>query len=554
MESTVARKRPDAWNLAARWPDWQCGSNALVRYALPVVAVLFAALFLKWLGGLFAVPGVFLIAVVVSALFGGWGPGLVATALATLVFYKVFLPHYFVRDALHLPFVIVPRAIGSFAVGALAVTLLGGAQRRATKSLRLSNSELDRKVRELEGANRVLESEIAERKRIEATLVETARQWRTILDEVGIGFVTLGRDHHFKASNRRFRQMVGYDDDELQNLTPIEITHEDDRRKAEKLWNETLSVPAANDSPQLESDLPHVEMRYRRKDGGLIWVSVIEARIPHGSEDRFVFAIIIDVTERKSTEEGLQLARAELWRLNRIMLLGEMSASIAHEVNQPIAGVVTNASAGQRWLAAEPPDLEEARQALARIVRDGNRAADVIQRVRAAAQKRAGKTERLDINATIREVAALLEAELRKTAIDCDLQLSQSLPGVQADEVQLQQVLLNLVVNAIEAMAGNTGSLRKLTIVTRHDDSGCIAVEVRDTGPGLDADAFDRLFGSFYTTKPEGMGMGLAICRSIIETHGGKISAAPNEPHGAVFRFSLPVGNGALAAEPNARL
>src|ERR1700686_3603776 len=181
-ESAVARKDRDVWNLAARWPAWQCESNALVRYALPVVTVLFATLFLKWLGDLFPVPGVFLIAVVVSALFGGWGPGLLATALATLIFFDLFMPHYFERDALHLPFVIVPRAIGSFDIAALAVTFLGGAQRRATRSLRLSNSELDSKVKELEGANCALENENAERKRAEAAVTESERRWRAIFD------------------------------------------------------------------------------------------------------------------------------------------------------------------------------------------------------------------------------------------------------------------------------------------------------------------------------------------------------------------------------------
>jgi two-component system, LuxR family, sensor kinase FixL len=239
--------------------------------------------------------------------------------------------------------------------------------------------------------------------------------------------------------------------------------------------------------------------------------------------------------------EALRQAQADLARLNRIMLLGEMTSSIAHEVNQPIAAVITNANAGLRWLGARPPDLEEARHALARIVRDGNRASEVIDRVRALTRKVPPRRDRLDLGEVIREVTPLTQAELQRNEVRWQTRIADGLPLVPGDRVQQQQVIINLVVNAVEAMNEVGDRPRELTIVAGRGDSNELFVEVQDTGPGLDQANLDRLFHSFYTTKPEGTGMGLAISRSIVEAHGGRLSAAPNEPHGAVFRFTLPV-------------
>jgi PAS domain S-box-containing protein len=715
-QSAVARKKPDAWNLAARWPDWQSGSNALARYALPVLSVLFAALFLNWMRGLFAVPGVFLIAVVISALFGGWGPGLLATSLATVTFYNFFMPHYFERDALHLPFVIVPRAIGSFGIAALAVTILGGAQRRATRSLRLSNSELDRKVNELEGANRALENENAERKRseqlratqyavtrvlaeadslavagpqvieaickhlewdwaalwtadprgeqlrcdcisnarglqtaefdsasrkmgfvpnqgrvgriwrsgvpdwfadvtregvwfkriseavtaglhgsaavpilldahclgvleffshaprqrdddelhalatigsqlgqfverkrAEAAVFESERRWRNIFDTAGVGIATSGRDCRFTTANRRFQEMLGYTEEELRGLTPFGIAYEDDRAAAEIVRGEVDAFVGNGDrqnaDASVRSAFHQVETRCRRKDGSLIWVNVITSAMPESDDDRFsLAAMIVDITARKRTEEVLEQARAELRRLNRVMLLGEMTASIAHEVNQPISAAITNANAGLRWLDARPPELEEVRQALTRIARDGNRAAAVIDRIRGLTRKRPPHADSLDVNDVVREVIALMHMEIQNASVDCQPSFREPLPDLSLDRVQVQQVFMNLILNAIEAMGAVQDRPRELAVVTGQGDPDHVYVEVRDSGPGFDSESGDRLFQAFYTTKPESMGIGLAICRSIIEAHGGSVTAAPNHPNGAIFRCTLPIG------------
>jgi C4-dicarboxylate-specific signal transduction histidine kinase len=280
--------------------------------------------------------------------------------------------------------------------------------------------------------------------------------------------------------------------------------------------------------------------RYRRKDGEVLWADVTSFVVPAtDSTPAFRGAVVVDITDRKRAEAALQQAQADLARLNRVMLLGEMTASIAHEVNQPIAATVTNAHAGLRWLRAQTPDLEEARQALGRIVRDGSRAGEVIDRIRALVKKVPPRRELLDINEAIRDVIALTEVQQNRVKLQA--RLADDLALVPADRVQLQQVIMNLLVNAVEAMSSVGDGSRELTIASGEDDSNAVFVEVQDSGPGIDPAELDRLFQSFYTTKPDGIGMGLAISRSIIEAHGGRLKAAPNQPHGAVFRFTLPI-------------
>jgi signal transduction histidine kinase len=239
-------------------------------------------------------------------------------------------------------------------------------------------------------------------------------------------------------------------------------------------------------------------------------------------------------------EEALRQAQAELAHANRVMLVGEMTASIAHEINQPLTGVVANAGTCLRYLSAKTPNVEEAREHLRFIARDGKRAAEVIGRIRALVKKVPPRRDLLDINETIREVIALTQNELQKSSVTLQSHLSSGLPLVPADRIQLQQVILNLIVNAIEAMNEVGDGRRELAVGSGRSDSTDVFVEVRDSGPGVDAGNLDRLFKSFFTTKPEGMGMGLSISRSIIEAHGGRLWAEPNEPHGVVFRFTLP--------------
>jgi C4-dicarboxylate-specific signal transduction histidine kinase len=248
---------------------------------------------------------------------------------------------------------------------------------------------------------------------------------------------------------------------------------------------------------------------------------------------------VIDATERKRAEEALREAQAELAHVTRVTTLGEMTASIAHEINQPLAAVVNNASACLRWLAGQVPNLEEARQSAALIIADGHRAGEIISRIRALAKKAPPQKDWLNINETILEVIALARSEVQGNRIALKTKLSGELPVVLGDRIQLQQVILNLIINAIEAMSG-AGDPRELEVGTGKDEAQGVRVAVRDSGPGLDPDGLDHLFTAFYTTKPQGMGMGLAISRSIIEAHGGRLWASANPQRGATFQFTLP--------------
>jgi C4-dicarboxylate-specific signal transduction histidine kinase len=271
--------------------------------------------------------------------------------------------------------------------------------------------------------------------------------------------------------------------------------------------------------------------------------------------DRLMYlAIARDISERKLAEEtvrakdqALQATRAELARVSRVMTMGELTASIAHEVNQPLAAMVTNAAAIKRWLASDPPDIARARRALQSISDDGRRAGEVIHRIRALVQRRPPLMVPLGVNDAIGDVLALAQQELRANGVVLAKRLAKDLPPVLGDRIQLQQVLLNLVVNAIEAMSTVKDRPRELTITSGLDGADGVLVQVSDTGPGLEGEQGDHLFEAFYTTKAEGLGIGLSISRSIIEAHGGRLSAMQNEPHGAIFHFTLPVQGGARA-------
>ena len=261
---------------------------------------------------------------------------------------------------------------------------------------------------------------------------------------------------------------------------------------------------------------------------------------PHSEQVEAALVVTRDVTDHMLASEALRAAQADLAHANRLATMGQLTASIAHEVSQPIAGVVTNAQTGRRWLGAAPPNLEEARHSFDRIVKDGSRAGDVIGRIRGLVKKAPPLKARFDLNEAVHDVIALTRSEVLKHGVSLETQLATDLAPVEGDRVQLQQVILNLILNAVEAMSGLDEGARELRIGTEREASGGVRVTVLDSGPGLDPQSMDRLFEAFYTTKPAGMGMGLAICRSIIEAHGGRLWAEANEPRGAVFQFTLP--------------
>ena len=250
-----------------------------------------------------------------------------------------------------------------------------------------------------------------------------------------------------------------------------------------------------------------------------------------------------EMIERKRDEDALRETQADLARVSRVVTMGELTASIAHEVNQPLAAVVTNANACTRWLAGANPNLHEAREALARIVRDGNRAGDVIKGIRALVKKTSVEKERLDMNDAIQDVIDFAQGEMRKNGVTLRTQLAEELPTLMVDRVQLQQVVLNLLMNGIEAMSEVEGRPRELVVATQKDSVDNLHVAVQDSGVGLDPQYLDRMFDAFYTTKRDGMGMGLSISRSIIEAHSGRLWATANDGPGATLHFVLPVCN-----------
>jgi C4-dicarboxylate-specific signal transduction histidine kinase len=258
-------------------------------------------------------------------------------------------------------------------------------------------------------------------------------------------------------------------------------------------------------------------------------------------------SFVLDLSERKrmeaearENERRYHEVQLELEHANRIAMMGHLSASIAHEINQPIAATITNAQAAFRWLDRRPPHLEEVRQALARITRDNNRAGEVIARIRGLTSKSPPRGDRFGINEAIREVIELTRGEALKHSVSVGMDLADGLPLIEGDRVQLQQVMLNLVMNALEAMSDVSNGARQLLVSTWTTEVGDVLVTVKDTGPGLAPASAERVFDAFYTTKPTGLGMGLSICRSIIEVHGGQLWVTANLPRGAIFQFTVP--------------
>lgn len=271
----------------------------------------------------------------------------------------------------------------------------------------------------------------------------------------------------------------------------------------------------------------------------LTWRDDLDASLVNGVIGLLTIVATAYLTVRiKQAETAMLDARAKLAHASRLTVLGQLSASIAHEVNQPLAAIVTNSGAGARWLATEPPNFEEVRQALARVTRDANRASQIVARVRSMAS--AARTQQwLSVNEVIRQVTGLLNADFLAHHIWITLRLADDLPSVLADRIQLQQVLVNLVQNAIEAMQDAPGR-HAIFITSRREGDALVTIEVRDTGKGIGAGDAERIFEAFYTTKTDGMGMGLAISRSILEAYGGTIAATPDGSRGTIFRLTLP--------------
>jgi PAS domain S-box-containing protein len=373
--------------------------------------------------------------------------------------------------------------------------------------------------------------DITELRRAQEELSASERLTRHIFESAPDGMVVIGPDYRYQRGNPVYERNWNMPADAIVGLHVSDL-------HGQEVFERLLK-------PKLDRCFAGEEVSFAEwftNARGRFYFSVIYAPLRLGS-DRVEAALAItrDLTDHMLASQALREAEAALARVNRVTTLGVLAASIAHEVNQPLGAMITSAGACTRWLAAEPPELDKARSALQRIVSDGSRAGQVVDRIRALVNRQAPRRVRVDLNQAILEVIALTRDEIRRNAIVLETSLGPDVPVIEGDRVQLQQVVLNLVVNAIEAMGGGRLQPRELAIASAPQGEDAVTVEVRDSGPGFDPEQAQRLFEAFYTTKEQGIGMGLSISRSIIEAHGGRLEVTPNPPHGAVFRFSLPV-------------
>jgi two-component system, LuxR family, sensor kinase FixL len=505
-------------------------TSAVLRYGLAVSSVAVALMFTFLLRPDGLVAPLFFLAIILTAWAGGKGPGLLAALLATLSIDYFFLePIYHLKfDPAHLPQMLV------FFVSAVLVSSWSAARKRAETLLRQARDEQEAKVQErtadLKQANENLQAEIADRKRVEETLRERA----ALLDLTHDTVFVRDLSDVITYWNRGAEEQYGWKREEATGQVTHQLTQTIFPAPLEEINAELLGTG------RWEGELIHT-----KRDGTKV---VVASRwsLQHDAQGNplAILETNNDITERRQAEEALNKAQAELAHITRMMTMGELAASIAHEVNQPLTAVITNANACARWLSGQSPNLGEAREAISRIVRDGNRASEVIKRIRAMLKKTAPQKSHLDINEAIREIIALAQSEARRNRVLLTADLAAGLPPVLADRVQLQQVALNLIINGIEAMRSVTDRPRNLLVRTQRDESGHVMVSVQDSGTGIDPQNVDRLFDAFYTTKSEGMGMGLSISRSIIEAHGGQLWALANNGHGATLQFTLPANGG----------
>jgi len=396
----------------------------------------------------------------------------------------------------------------------------------AFQSARLVH-ERRRGEEKLRQARDELEMKVTERTR---ELRRTGAELQTILDASLVGMVLIRQDHTVQRCNPAFERLVGWTADEIIGRR---IPLLDD---IEERWTPFASRVDGG------RGFSGLEIRITRKDGSEFDAALACAPLAdEQGRPAGLVANIEDISDRKRAEEQLRKAQAELAHVMRVTSLGELAASIAHEINQPLAAIEANAAASLNWLGASSPDLDLVRDALADIVSDGHRAGRVIQRIRQIATKSEPLKSQLDLNDVIDDVLALVRSEVQKHRVSVRVALAAALPPALGDRVQIQQVVINLVMNGVEAMTAVNDRPRELVIRSEAHDKDQVLVSVQDAGVGIDPRHADQLFDAFFTTKPAGMGMGLSISRSIIEGHGGRLWATPNPTSGATFQFTLPV-------------
>jgi PAS domain S-box-containing protein len=374
--------------------------------------------------------------------------------------------------------------------------------------------------------------DITQRKHAEEALRASEVRWRTMFEKSPVGIVLRDAEQRYMAANPAFQQIVGYSEQELIHLSPLDITHEDDRPASARMLAEFQA--GVRQSAEKEK-------RFRHKDGTIIWTMVSTFRIPEvGPIPAFYPAIVVDITKRKQAEEALRESQLELAHASRVTTMGELTASIAHELRQPLSAAVTNGTTCQHWLSEDTLDLARARKAAQRMIAAARRASEVMDRIRGLLNKTPPEKNSVVVNDLLRETLAVMENELRARQIVVATELAEPSPRIMGDRVQLQQVVLNLFMNGAEAMSRVDDRTRLLRIRSQREAPDSVLVAVEDSGTGLDPAIAERIFDPFFTTKAGGMGMGLSVCRSIIDGHGGRLWASPVRSGGAVVQFTLP--------------
>jgi len=369
-----------------------------------------------------------------------------------------------------------------------------------------------------------------ERKRTEDILRDTQRLIQAIFDNSSAVIHVQDLDGRFVLVNRKFEEVAGLRSQEILGKTSLD------------LFPLNAAAYVAGDRQVIETgSASETEEVFTTDRGDRVFLTTKSLLSDESGKPYALFGISAEITERKKAEAELREMQAELAHLNRVMTVGELAASIAHEINQPLAAIVWNANAALRWLALDPPNLARAHDSAELIVRDGDRAGQVIARIRALLKKTPPSKTLLEVNEFINEVVALTQTEMVQHGIHLRVVLANDLPTVPGDRVQLQQVMLNLIVNAVEAMLTVEDRERALLITSGRFDDSAVRIAVSDNGPGIHPEKIQHVFDAFSTTKPEGMGMGLAISRSIVDAHGGRLWIEANEQHGVTFQFTLPI-------------
>ncbi len=371
------------------------------------------------------------------------------------------------------------------------------------------------------------------RRRAETSLKESEERWRSVFEMSTVGIALADHNFRFQATNVAFQAMVGRTDDELRGLSPLDLCADEEREPLRLLYEQVRrGTQQSYDTVQ----------QYRHAGGAPVWVHAYVSRLQSNkSKPPLFLATTIDITDRKRAEGASRDALSELARVARLTTMGEMTASIAHEINQPLGAIVNDGSAGLRWLANTTPDIERARACFRRIVNDGHRASQVISGIRAMLEKGSDAKELLDINRLVREVLLFAHGEIENQNIVVRAELDENLSKVLVNRIQLQQVVLNLVMNGIDAMATLGSRARVLKLRSGQNGSSSVTLTVEDAGIGIDKNIIGRIFEAFFTTKTHGMGMGLSICRSIVVAHGGELFVSSGDLYGSIFQLELPI-------------